>query len=90
LADCSDDTAADAEGTTSGTNAGADAGSAANIPKGDSVLTAEVDYQRNGVIVGPGLRSTNLALSIFHLLLLFLSHDGSIDQVLEGGEGTIH
>jgi hypothetical protein len=43
-----------------------------------------------GAIVAPRLRSTNLALSIFHLFVLFLSHDGSVDQVLKGGEGMIH
>jgi hypothetical protein len=43
-----------------------------------------------GAIVAPRLRSTNLALSIFHLFALFLSHDGSVDQVLKGGEGMIH
>jgi hypothetical protein len=42
------------------------------------------------MIVAPGLRSTNLALLIFHLLALLLSHDGPIDQVLKGGEGMIH
>jgi hypothetical protein len=34
--DCSDDTAADAEGTASRTAAEADVGSAADIPEGDS------------------------------------------------------
>jgi hypothetical protein len=43
-----------------------------------------------GAIVSPGLRSTNLALPIFHLLVLFLSHDCSVDQVLKAGEGMIH
>jgi hypothetical protein len=42
------------------------------------------------VIVAPGLRSTNLALSILHLFALLLSHDGSVDKVLKGGEGMIH
>jgi hypothetical protein len=43
-----------------------------------------------GAIVALELRSTNLALSIFHLFTLFLSHDCSIDQVLKGEEGMIH
>jgi hypothetical protein len=42
------------------------------------------------VVVAPRLRSSNHALSIFHLFALFLSHDGSVDQVLKGGEGIIH
>jgi hypothetical protein len=43
-----------------------------------------------GAIVAPRLRSTNLTLSILHLLALLLSHDCSVDQVLKGGEGMIH
>jgi hypothetical protein len=43
-----------------------------------------------GAIAAPGLRSTNLALSIFHLFALLLCHDCSIDQALKGGEGMIH
>jgi hypothetical protein len=38
----------------------------------------------------PGLRSTNLAFPILHLLALPFSHDCSVDQVLEGGESVIH
>jgi hypothetical protein len=38
----------------------------------------------------PGLRSTNLALPILHLLTLPFSHDCSVYQVLEGGESVIH
>jgi hypothetical protein len=42
------------------------------------------------VIAAPRLRSTNLALSIFHLLALLLHHDCSFNQLLKGGEGMIH
>jgi hypothetical protein len=42
------------------------------------------------VIVAPGLRSTNLALSIFHLFAFLLRHDCSVDRVLKGGKGMIH
>ena len=38
----------------------------------------------------PGLRSTNLALPIFHLLALPLSHYCSINQMLEGRKGMVH
>jgi hypothetical protein len=38
----------------------------------------------------PSLRSTDLALHVFHLLVLPLSHDGSIDQMLKGREGMVH
>jgi hypothetical protein len=41
-------------------------------------------------IVAPRLRSTNLALSILHLLALLLLHDFSVDQLMEGGEVMIH
>ena len=37
-----------------------------------------------------GLGSTHLALPIFHILTLLLSHNCPIDQVLEGWEGMIH
>ena len=36
------------------------------------------------------LGSTDLALTIFHLLALSLRHDRSINQVLECREGVIH
>jgi hypothetical protein len=42
------------------------------------------------VIAASRLRPTNLALVILHLLALPLCHDGSINQVLKCGEGTIH
>jgi hypothetical protein len=42
------------------------------------------------VVAASRLRSTNLALSILHLLVLLLCHDCSIDEVLKGGEGMIH
>jgi hypothetical protein len=38
----------------------------------------------------PGLRSTNLALSILHLPVLPFGHYGSIDQMLEGRESVVH
>jgi hypothetical protein len=43
-----------------------------------------------GATAAPGLWSTHLVFSIFHLLALPLGHDCSIDQMLEGGEGVIH
>jgi hypothetical protein len=43
-----------------------------------------------GAIIALELRSTKLALSIFHLFALFLSHDCSVEQVLKGGEDMIH
>jgi hypothetical protein len=46
--------------------------------------------RETGVIVAPGLKSTNLALLIFHLFALLLSHDCFIDQVLKSGKGMIH
>jgi hypothetical protein len=42
------------------------------------------------VTVAPRLGSTYLVLPIFHLLALPLSHDSSINQMLEGPEGVIH
>jgi hypothetical protein len=38
----------------------------------------------------PGLRSTNLALPVFHLPALPLSHDSSIDQMLKGRKDIVH
>jgi hypothetical protein len=46
--DCSNYTAADAGVTASGIATDADASSAVDIPDSDFVLTAEVDYLRNG------------------------------------------
>jgi hypothetical protein len=43
-----------------------------------------------GTVVAPGLRSTNLGLSVFHLLALHLNHYCSINQVLKGREGMVH
>jgi hypothetical protein len=43
-----------------------------------------------GTVVAPGLRSTNLALLVFNLLALPLSHYGSINQKLKGREGMVH
>jgi hypothetical protein len=37
-----------------------------------------------------GLGPTHLALPIFHILTLLLSHNCPIDQMLEGGEGVVH
>jgi hypothetical protein len=34
----------------------------------------------------PGLRSTNLAFPVLHLLTLLFSHDCSVDQMLEVGK----
>jgi hypothetical protein len=38
----------------------------------------------------PGLRCTNLAFSVLHLLMLPFSHDCSVDQMLEGRESVVH
>jgi hypothetical protein len=38
----------------------------------------------------PSLRSIDLVFPVFHLLALHLSHDGSINQMLEGREGMVH
>jgi hypothetical protein len=38
----------------------------------------------------PSLRSTNLALSVFHFPALPLSHYSSINEVLKGREGMVH
>jgi hypothetical protein len=38
----------------------------------------------------PGLRSTNLVFLVIHLPALPLSHYGSVDQMLEGGESVVH
>jgi hypothetical protein len=38
----------------------------------------------------PSLRSTNLTFLVFHLSVLPLGHDGSINQMLEGREGVVH
>jgi hypothetical protein len=43
-----------------------------------------------GMAFTPSLRSTNLVFAVFHLLAVPLSHDGSIDQMLEGREGVVH
>jgi hypothetical protein len=43
-----------------------------------------------GTVAAPSLRSTNLVFPVFHLLTLPLSHDGSIDQMLEGRECMVH
>jgi hypothetical protein len=43
-----------------------------------------------GRAAAPSLRSTNLALLVFHLLTLSLSHYGSVNQMLEGREGMLH
>jgi hypothetical protein len=37
-----------------------------------------------------GLRSTNLAFLVLHLLALPLSHYGSVNQMLEGRESVVH
>jgi hypothetical protein len=42
-----------------------------------------------GTAAAPSLRSTNLALPVFHLPALPLSHDSSIDQMLKGREGMV-
>jgi hypothetical protein len=43
-----------------------------------------------GTAAATSLRSSDLALLVFHLLALPLSHYGSINQVLKGREGMIH
>jgi hypothetical protein len=43
-----------------------------------------------GTAAAPSQRSTNLALSVFHLPTLPLSHYCSINQVLKGREGLVH
>jgi hypothetical protein len=43
-----------------------------------------------GKAATPGLRSTNLAFPILHLLSLPFSHYDSIDQMLEGRESVVH
>jgi hypothetical protein len=43
-----------------------------------------------GTVVALGLRSTNLALPVFHLPVLPLSHYCSINKVLKGREGMVH
>jgi hypothetical protein len=43
-----------------------------------------------GTTAAPSLRSTNLALPVFHLPTLPLSHDSFIDQMLKGREGMVH
>jgi hypothetical protein len=43
-----------------------------------------------GTTATPGLRPTNLALPILHLLTLPFCHDCSVNQMLEGGESVIH
>jgi hypothetical protein len=43
-----------------------------------------------GMAATPGLRSTNLAFPVFHLPTLLFSHNGSIDQMLEGRESVVH
>jgi hypothetical protein len=43
-----------------------------------------------GTVAAPSLQSTELALPVFHLPTLPLSHDGSIDQMLKGKEGMVH
>jgi hypothetical protein len=43
-----------------------------------------------GTTVVANLRSTNLALLVFHRSLLPLSHYCSINQMLKGREGMVH
>jgi hypothetical protein len=43
-----------------------------------------------GTAAALGLRSTNLALLVFHLLALPLSHYCSINQMLEGRKSMVH
>ena len=42
------------------------------------------------MVAASRLGSTDLALTIFHLLALSLCHDCSVNQVLECREGVIH
>jgi hypothetical protein len=46
--------------------------------------------QETRTATAPDLWSTNLALPIFHLPALPLSHYCSIDQILKGREGMVH
>jgi hypothetical protein len=46
--------------------------------------------RETGTAAATSLRSSDLALLVFHLLALPLSHYGSINQVLKGREGMIH
>jgi hypothetical protein len=43
-----------------------------------------------GTAAAPNLQSTDLVLPVFHLSALPLSHDSSINQMLEGREGMVH
>jgi hypothetical protein len=43
-----------------------------------------------GMAATPSLRSTNLVFPVFHLLTLPFSHNGSVNQMLEGGESVVH
>jgi hypothetical protein len=43
-----------------------------------------------GTTAAPSLRSTYLALPVFHLPALPFSHDSSIDQILKGRECMVH
>jgi hypothetical protein len=43
-----------------------------------------------GTTAASGLWSTNLALQVFHLSVLPLSHYSSINQVMKGREGVVH
>jgi hypothetical protein len=43
-----------------------------------------------GTAATPGLRSTNLAFPVLHLLALPFSHYGFVDQILEGRESVVH
>jgi hypothetical protein len=49
-----------------------------------------VDCLITGTTAAPGLRSTNLAFPVFHLLVLPLSQYSPINQMLEGREGMVH
>jgi hypothetical protein len=42
-----------------------------------------------GTTVAPSLQSVDLALLVFHLAALPLSHDSSINMVLKGREGML-
>jgi hypothetical protein len=43
-----------------------------------------------GTSATPDLRSTNLAFLVLHIPALPLSHDSSVDQILEGTENVVH
>jgi hypothetical protein len=89
--DCSSGTAA-AEGAASGidVDANVDSGAGAGILEGDLLELLGWVARETGTTAAPGMRSTNLALMVFHIPKLPFSHCSSIDQMLKGREGMVH